>query len=224
MAVGRLRAVAAGAALLGVCLAGCSVPRERDQAGASSRAPSATVAAPAGTTASGAGDGLAVVPSAVDVAVPSASASPTVSPTVAPVRPPVPRRVRGYVLTAAPRSLGNPLAVVRGARDLFGAATARSVGRSGAPVGVLLLLALCPEYVGNRDIESMLVQKVVAGITSGGVKPVFSRWNGMRVAVAPSAKDGTIVVWYSRGVLGVVVGGAEPAVVSGYAKAYVASR
>ena len=38
------------------------------------------------------------------------------------------------------------------------------------------------------------------------------------MAVAMSAKDGTIVVWYTRGVLGVVVGGADPAVVTGYAQ------
>ena len=136
----------------------------------------------------------------------------------------MPHQVAGYALTAAPRTLGNPLDVVRAARDLFCAGTARSVVRGGTRVGVLMLLALRPEYVGDHGIEAMLVPKVVAGITSGGVTPAFRTWSGLRVGVAMSAKDGTIVVWYTRGVLGVVVGGADPAVVTGYARAYVASR
>ena len=227
------RAVALAATLAAAaCLAGCSVPRERDQGGTTAASGAATPGGAGGAVATpsvsavasgpGAGAAPAAVSSPVAVAAPSPSAVP--SPSAAPVRTPVPHQVAGYALTAPPRSLGDPLGVVRGARDLFGAATARSVGKGGAPLGVLMLLALRPEYVGNRDIEQMLVPKVVAGMTSGGVKPWFATWSGLRVAVVMSAKDGTIVVWYSRGVLGVVVGGADPAVVTGYAKAYVASR
>ena len=177
------------AVALSTVLAGCSVPRERD---ASIAASSAAVSAAVSRTpsATGAGAEPVAVPSAA-AAVPSASpsvsrsVSPSVSPSPspAPVRAPVPHQVAGYALTAAPRSLGNPLDVVRGARDLFCAGTARSVGKGGTPLGVLLLLALRPEYVGDHDIEAMLVPKVVAGITSGGVTPAFQTWSGLRVAV-----------------------------------------
>jgi hypothetical protein len=198
------------------------VPREADGPGpAGSAAADARAVTPAASVADVAAPSAAG-PSATAAATPSTRAVP--SPSRAPARTPVPHQVAGYALTAPPGSLGDPLDVVRGARDLFGAATARSVGKGGAPVGVLMLLALRPEYVGDRGIESMLVPKVVAGMTSGGVKPVFQTWSGLRVGVAMSAKDGTIVVWYSRGVLGVVVGGADPAVVTGYARAYLASR
>ena len=134
------------------------------------------------------------------------------------------RRRRATTWRGAPRSLGDPLAVAHGARDLFGAGTARAVGKSGTPVGVLLLLALRPEFVGNRAVEHMLVPKVVAGIASSGVKPRYTTWSGVSVAVASSAKDGTIVVWYSRGVLGVVACGGDPALATGYVKAYLAAR
>jgi hypothetical protein len=107
---------------------------------------------------------------------------------------------------------------------VFGAATARSVTKGGTSVGVLVLFALRSDYRGNAAVESMLVRKVVDGMTSSGVTPTTRTLSGQRVAIASTAKDGTVVVWYSRPVLGVVAGGADPALVTEYARAYLAAR
>ena len=50
----------------------------------------------------------------------------------------------------------------------------------------------------------------------------MQRFGDQRVAVGTSAKKGTIVLWYERDVLHVVLGGGDPDTVTGYAKAYVA--
>jgi hypothetical protein len=138
------------------------------------------------------------------------------------VRPPAAKTVPGYTLAAAPRSLGDPLAAVRGAGDLFGAVTVKSVAHAGAPVGLLFLFAVRPEAVGDPRISSLVLPKVVAGVTGGGIKVSMQRYGKQKVAVGSSPTKGTIVLWYDAGVLAVVVGGGEPATVTDYARAYIA--
>ncbi len=227
--VGARLAAVATAALAGVLagvLAGCSVPREADLAAGGSTSNTSASGSPSAASGTPAASvpAVPVAPAAQGSPGPEVTATVSPSPSAGPVRAPTPVGVKGYDLARAPRSLSDPLAVAHGARDLFGAGTARAVSKSGTPVGVLLLLALRPEFVGNRAVEHMLVPKVVAGIASSGVKPRYTTWSGVSVAVASSAKVGTIVVWYSRGVLGVIACGGDPALATGYVKAYLAAR
>ncbi len=199
----------AGAAV--AALAACSVPREADLA---PRAGSAAT-----TTASSSS-----APSPTLSPTPAPEPTPEPSPSPTPARPPVPKKVTGYALTKAPRGLGDPLVAVRGAGDLFGAATVRQVAKGDTPVGLLFLFAVRPQSLDDPRIASLVLPKVVAGVTGGGIKVAMQKYGRQRVAVGSSPKKGTIVLWYDAGVLAVVVGGGEPATVTGYAKAYVARR
>jgi hypothetical protein len=49
------------------------------------------------------------------------------------------------------------------------------------------------------------------------------RFGRRTVSAGSSGKNGTIVLWCADGVLTVVVGGADPAVVTGFAKALSAA-
>ena len=204
---GRAAGLAVVAALIAGPLAACSVPREADLAASSS---------PASTTAP--------APTPTPTPTPTASPTPTPTPTPTPVavKAPTPKAVPGYRLSAAPRGLGDPLEAVRGAGNLFGAATVKSVAKGDTPVGLLFLFAVRPESVGDPRISSLVLPKVVAGVTGGGLPVKMQRFGDQRVAVGSTAKKGTIVLWYDAGVLAVVLGGGEPATVTGYAKAYVA--
>ena len=158
---------------------------------------------------------------------PSATPTPVVTPTPAAtparkVAAPTPKSVPGYSVSAAPRGVGDPMAAARGGGDLFGAATARSVARGATPVGVLFLFAVRPEAVGDPRISSLVLPKVVDGVTGGGMKMSMQRFGSQRVAVGSSPAKGTIVLWYDAGVLAVVVGGGDPAKVTDYARAYIA--
>jgi hypothetical protein len=64
---------------------------------------------------------------------------------------------------------------------------------------------------------------VTAGITRGGMPVTMQTFGRQQVAVGSSATNGTIVVWYVRGVLAVVVGAADPTPVTDYARAYIAA-
>jgi hypothetical protein len=204
-------AVAALATLPLASLAACSVPREADLATATSQPASSVPAAPAATSAPPTG-----------TASPTPSPSPSASPR--PVTAPPARRVAGYVLSGPPRGLGDPLEAVRGAGDLFGAVTVRSVAQGDTPVGVLFLFAVRPQYLDDQRVSSLVLPKVVAGVTGGGIPVSMQKYGTQRVAVGSSATKGTIVLWYDAGVLAVVVGGGAPATVTGYARAYVARR
>jgi len=140
------------------------------------------------------------------------------------VKPPVPRKVPGYTLAGPPRGFGDPRAAVRGAGDLFGAVTVKSVAKGDTPVGLLILFAVRPQYVDQPRVASLVLPKVVDGVTGGGLPVDMQRFGTQRVAVGSSPKKGTIVLWYDAGVLAVVVGGGAPATVTGYAKAYVTRR
>jgi hypothetical protein len=204
----RVLAAAVLTGLVTAPLAACSVPREADLAAA---APSASAAA----------DGAAGA-SASPAPTPSETPSPTPSPTS--VKPPVPKKVAGYTLRAAPRGLGDPLAAVRGAGDLFAKVTVKSVAQGDTPVGLLFLFAVKPQYVDQPRVSSLVLPKVVDGVTGGGLPVAMQRFGKQRVAVGSSPKKGTIVLWYDAGVLAVVVGGGTPSNVTGYAKAYVTRR
>jgi hypothetical protein len=138
------------------------------------------------------------------------------------VAAPTARTVPGYTLAAAPRALGDPLAAVRGAGDLFGAVTVKSVAHGGTPVGLLFLFAVRSQALGDPAIASLVLPKVVDGVTGGGIKVSMQRFGSQRVAVGSSPTKGTIVLWYDTGVLAVVVGGGDPATVTDYARAYIA--
>jgi hypothetical protein len=207
----RAAALAAASALATSALAACSVPREADLTASGSPTPSAATMSPTPT--------LTPTPTPT----PTPTATPTRTPTPTPkVVPPTAKRVPGYTLTAAPRRLGDPLAAVRGAGDLFGAATVKSVARGDTPVGVLFLFAVRPQAVDDPRISSLVLPKVVDGVTGGGMKMSMQRFGSQRVAVGSSPTKGTIVLWYDEGVLAVVVGGGDPAKVTGYARAYIA--
>jgi hypothetical protein len=206
---GRAAALAVAAALAAAPFAACSVPREADLA---------TTGSPASTTA----PTPTPTPTVTPTPTPSTTATPTPTPTA--VKAPTATAIPGYRLSAAPRGLGDPLEAVRGAGNLFGAVTVKSVAKDDTPVGLLFLFAVRPQGVGDPRISSLVLPKVVAGVTGGGIPVKMQRFGDQRVAVGTSAKKGTIVLWYDRGVLHVVLGGGEPATVTGYAKAYVARR
>src|SRR3954469_1281395 len=206
---GRAAGLAVVTTLIAGPLAACSVPREADLAASSS---------PASTTAP------APTPIPTPAPAPIAVKAPTPTPTPTPpaVKPPTPKTLPGYRLSAPPRGLGDPLEAVRGAGGLFGAVTVKSVAKGGTPVGLLFLFAVRPEKAGDPRISSLVLPKVVAGVTGGGIPVKMQRFGTQRVAVGTSAKKGTIVLWYDAGVLAVVLGGGDPSTVTGYAKAYVA--
>jgi hypothetical protein len=204
-----MRRVCAAAPVTGVTalavalLTACSVPREADLA---TSVPSTSAPAPSATAPS------------------TTAPPPTPTPTPTAVKPPVPKRVAGYTLKAGPRGLGDPLAAVRGAGDLFAEVSVRSVARGDTPVGLLLLFAVRPQYVDQPRVASLVLPKVVDGVTGGGLPVAMQRFGKQRVAVGSSPKKGTIVLWYDAGVLAVVVGGGTPSTVTDYAKAYVTRR
>lgn len=209
-------------------LCGCSVPREADLASSSSTAGSPGASSPGDSATTGSREPSASaspVPGTTSATseAPTPSASPTPSPSPRPVTPPVPAGVKGYALTVAPKAVRNPLGDVKGAGAVFGASTIRSVSKGDAPVGLLFLYAVRPEYVGDKGVTSTLVQRTAKSIVAGGVPVKGQRYGKQSVSVASSAKSGTIVLWYADGVLRVVVG-ADAALVTGYAQAYVAAR
>ena len=134
----------------------------------------------------------------------------------------MPKAVKGYVLTSAPRSVPNPLAGVKGANELFGAMTVRSVSTRGTPVGLTFLFAVRPQYLNDAVVTGAVFSRLAASITRSGVPLEEQRWGRRTVCAGSSSKNGTIAVWYTRGVLSVVVGGADPATVTTYAKALAA--
>jgi hypothetical protein len=202
-------------------LCACSVPREADVAGAATGAPSTPSAALPSP----------VIESAVTSVAPSPSPSASRSPSPSPPRPPAPQQVKapnpvvvkGYSLSAAPRSVTNPLAGVRGAADVFGASTVRSVAKGGTPVGLLFLFAVRPEHARDPAVAAAVLSRVTAAISRNGAPVTMQRFGRQRVGVASSARYGTIVVWLANGVLAVVVGGGDPSLVTGYARAYIAA-
>jgi hypothetical protein len=214
------RALAIPLAGLAAALCACSVPREADLAGNAAGVaskPSAPLPSPV------------VEPAAPSTPAPSPSASPSTSPTPSPsparqrVKPPTPLAVQGYSLSDPPGSVDNPLADVRGASDVFGPMTVRSVSKGGTPVGLLFLFPVRPEYTGDPNLASVVLSRVTAGIERGGTPVTMQRFGRQRVGVASSARNGTIVVWLAKGVLAVVVGGGDPSLVTGYARAYIAA-
>jgi hypothetical protein len=219
-------AAVTAAAVAAAALAGCSVPREADLL-ASGSPSSATTPTPMPTPT----PTPPPVPTATPAPTPTSPPAPTATPAPTPTPTPRPRAVKaptakavpGYRLSAAPRGLGDPLEAVRGAGDLFGAVTVKSVTKGDTPVGLLFLFAVRPQDVGDPRIASLVLPKVVAGVTGGGIPVKMQRFGDQRVAVGSSAKQGTIVLWYNAGVLAVVLGGG-PDMVTRYAKAYVARR
>lgn len=214
---GRGRVVAVSAALAVLPLTACSVPREADlasggSAGAAAASPSPSLSlsvsapAPPSPTSS-----------------PSASPSPIPSPAPVPVKAPRPKAVKGYTLGAPPRSVPNPLAGVKGATEVFGATTVRSVSANGKPVGLVFQFAVRPQYLNDPQVIGAVVSRLTSSITRSGVPLQEQTWGGRPVRVGSSAKNGTIALWYRGGVLTVVVGGAEPGVVTSYAKALLAA-
>jgi hypothetical protein len=153
--------------------------------------------------------------------------SPSVSPSPSPRPPseksPTPVAVAGYSLTAPPGSVANPLAGIKGATDVFGALTIRSVAKGATPVGLLFLFAVRPEYMSDPSVASVVLAQITAAITRGGAQVTMQRIGRQQVGVASSATYGTIVVWLANGVLAVVVGGGDPSLVTGYARAYIAA-
>jgi hypothetical protein len=141
---------------------------------------------------------------------------------LAPVKPPTPKVVEGYVLSAAPRSVPNPLKGVKGAAEVFGATTVRSVSTRGTPVGLVFLFAVRPQYLNDPQVTGAVVGRLTSSISRSGVPLKMQKWGGRTVCAGSSGKNGTIVLWYRRGVLSVVVGGADPGVVNSYGKALVA--
>jgi hypothetical protein len=202
-------------------LCACSVPREADVAGAAASVaskPAAPLPSPAADSAASSAS-----PSPSPSAPPSPSPSPSPSPARQPVRRPTPIAVQGYTLSAPPGSVTNPLDDVPGATDVFGAQTVRSVAKSGTPVGLLFLFAVRPEYSSDPSVASVVLPQVTAGITGGGARVTMQRFGQQEVGVASSARYGTIVVWLAKDVLAVVVGGGDPSLVTGYARAYIAA-
>jgi hypothetical protein len=101
--------------------------------------------------------------------------------------------------------------------------TVRSASRGGTPVGLLFLFPVRPGYMGDAKLASVVLSRVTAGIERGGAPVTMQRFGRQRVGVASSPRTGTIVVWLSKGVLAVVVGGGNTGLVTGYAQAYIAA-
>jgi hypothetical protein len=116
----------------------------------------------------------------------------------------------------------NPLEGVKGANEVFGAMTVRSVSRKGTPVGLVFLFAVRPQYLNDPQVTGAVVSRLTSSISRGGVPLKVHKWGGRTVSAGSSAKNGTIVLWYRGGVLSVVVGGGDQGGVTAYAKALVA--
>jgi hypothetical protein len=116
----------------------------------------------------------------------------------------------------------NPLKGVKGANEVFGAMTVRSVSRKGTPVGLVFLFAVRPQYLNDTQVTGAVVSRLTSSISRGGVPLKVQKWGGRTVSAGSSAKNGTIVLWYRGGVLSVVVGGGDSGAVTAYAKALVA--
>jgi hypothetical protein len=90
-------------------------------------------------------------------------------------------------------------------------------------VGLLFLFAVRPQYLDNSQVTKAVASRLATSVTKGGV-PLHQQHFGRRtVSAGSSGKNGTIVLWCADGVLTVVVGGADPAVVTGFAKALSAA-
>jgi len=139
------------------------------------------------------------------------------------VKPPSPKAVKGYTLGAPPRSVPNPLAGVKGANEVFGATTVRSISTKGRPVGLVFQFAVRPQYLNDPQVIGAVVSRLTSSISRSGVPLRQQTWGGRPVSVGSSAKNGTIALWYRAGVLTVVVGGADPGVVTSYAKGLLAA-
>jgi hypothetical protein len=195
-------------------LVACAVPREADLAsgaGALSVSPSPSLSV-----------SVLASPTPSPSVSPTPSPTPSPSPTLAPVRPPRPKAVKGYTLGAPPRSVPNPLAGVKGANEVFGATTVRSVSAKGKPVGLVFLFAVRPQYLNDPKVIGAVVSRLASSISRSGVPLRRQTWGGRRVYAGSSAKNGTIALWYRGGVLTVVVGGADPGAVTSYAKQLLA--
>jgi hypothetical protein len=195
-------------------LVACSVPREADLAsgtGAPSVSPSPSLSV-----------SVLASPTPSPSVSPTLLSTPSPSPTLAPVRPPHPKAVKGYTLGAPPRSVPNPLAGVKGANEVFGATTVRSVSAKGKPVGLVFLFAVRPQYLNDPKVIAAVVSRLASSISRSGVPLRRQTWGGRTVYAGSSARNGTIALWYRGGVLTVVVGGADPGSVTSYAKQLLA--
>jgi hypothetical protein len=193
-------------------LAACSVPREADlTSGANS--PSSSLSPALSVPAS---------PTPSPSASPSPSPSPSRTPTFAPLKPPTPKAVKGYTLRSAPRPVPNPLKGVKGANEVFGATTVRSVSTKGRPVALVFLFAVRPQYLNDPQVTNAVVSRLANSISRSGVPLKQQKLGRRTVSAGSSARNGTIVLWYRRGVLSVVVGGGDKGAVLAYAKALAA--
>lgn len=202
-------------------LSGCSVPRDAESpagAAAAATAKAAPAVPPPPVVESAASSPFQPSPSAPPISTPSFTASPP-----KPLRPPTPAAVPGHTLSRPPGSVGNPLAGVKGASDVFGAMTVRSVAKGSTSVGLLFLFAVRPEYAADPAVAKAVQSRVTTGISRGGAPVKMQTFGRQQVGVASSAKNGTIVVWLAKGVLAVVVG-VDHGLVTGYARAYIAAR
>jgi hypothetical protein len=116
----------------------------------------------------------------------------------------------------------NPLARVKGANEVFGATTVRSVSAKGTPVALVFLFAVRPQYLNDPQVTNAVVSRLANSISRGGVPLKQQRWGRRTVSAGSSDKNGTIVLWYRGGVLSVVVGGGDQGAVLAYAKALAA--
>jgi hypothetical protein len=189
------------AVLLAGCLAGCSM----FQGDSTERTP---------------------IPSAVtSTTVPSVSGASLASTTTAPSNAPTPPTVPGYALSASSPAVQRKFETVAGQfTGVFSGLTVRTVTKGQQAAGTLVLLGLHPELIGNKAVEQRLVPGMLKGMSGQGAKVATQTVSGQEIAVA-TTKTTSILGWYSRGVVAMVLGnGADPAPSLAFVQAYLAVK
>lgn len=213
-----LRSAAAGCVCAGL-LAGCVGPLS-GESGATTGSATAPTPGPVEALTRDAGAG-----SRSRVATPAPTPTATATPSrrsAAPRRaaPPRPAAVPGYGLRAAPTSVTaafTRLARVHG--SVLDGVTVRSVRRGSTQVATLILLGVDPTVVDKPAAARRILPGIVAGM-SQGAKVGRLRMGSQELAVS-EPKGATLVAWFRKGVIVLVVGGDERGPVVAYSTAYV---
>jgi hypothetical protein len=127
--------------------------------------------------------------------------------------------VKGYTLS--PASDAERASVVKLARsygEVLGGITVRRVRQGDTRLGTLVLHGVDPAVEGNRTVERSLVSGLLTGLDRGA-KTSRTRVGGQELIVA-RISGATLVAWYRRGVLAIVLGSSADPVLT-FAKAYV---
>ena len=132
----------------------------------------------------------------------------------------MPVRVRGYTLAAAPADVLRTFSrLARTFDGVFDGVTVRRVRRGDDEVATIVLMRVEDKLAGNRTVEQRILPGLVTGLSEGG-KVTRTKVGRQQIAVA-EPKGATLVAWYRKGLVVLVLGGDERAPVVAYSRGYV---